>query len=414
VTITTDANDDGFVNSTELDGATTIAVKAAFDATNVAVGDTVRMSDGSTVKDVVLTQADIDNGFVSTTFTKPAEGETLTVTAMVIDVAGNPTPEGTDSAKMDTTAPSNVSVGLAVTISTDTNNDTFVNTAELGAQTAFTSRISVNSTAVVGDKVVITASNGSTALTAITRTLTALDISNGFDVTFAKPSEGEIQTVTANYVDAAGNAATDAQATDNAKLDTTAPSNIAVGLAVTISTDTNNDAFVNAAELNNGTTFTSRITVNSTAVVGDKVVITASNGSTALTAITRTLTASDISNGFDVTFARPNEGRVQTVTANYEDAAGNPATDTKPSDSATLDTIFPNNRGTAPTVNITTDANNDGFINTTELNGSSDLDVEVSFDETRVTVGDKVMVTDGVTVNTFVLTQSDIDNGYVF
>ena len=127
------------------------------------------------------------------------------------------------NANINPTPPSNKAVGLAIAISTDANNDAFVNIAELGSATNFTSHVSVNSTAVVGDKVVVNASNGSTVLSTITHTLTAGDIANGFDVTFTNPADGVIQTVTANYMDASGNAATDAAPTDSAQLDISAP-----------------------------------------------------------------------------------------------------------------------------------------------------------------------------------------------
>ena len=67
--------------------------------------------------------------------------------------------------------------------------------------------------------------------------LSANDISNGFDVTFACPAEGKLQTVTANYVDSAGNAATDSppQVKDTAKIDTVAMNFGSVTLESTLS-----------------------------------------------------------------------------------------------------------------------------------------------------------------------------------
>ncbi|OYU30130.1 MAG: hypothetical protein CFE39_15070, partial [Comamonadaceae bacterium PBBC2] len=317
------------------------------------------------------------------------------------------------NANINPTPPSNTTVGLAVSISTDANNDALVNIAELGASNNFTSHVTVNSKALVGDKVVITASNGSTALSSITHTLTANDIANGFDVTFAKPAEGVIQTVTANYMDASGNAATDAAPTDNAKLDTTAPKNADVSLALSITTDNSpNDGVVNSPELGSATSFTSRATFNAKAVAGDKIVFTATNGTTALSTQTLTLTAADITAGFkDVTFAKPAEGVIQTVTANYMDASGNAATDAAPTDNAKLDTTAPN-ANTAPTVVITTDTNNDGTVNFTELNGSATFEVKGSFDSTKVAVGDKLVFSNGSTSNTVVLTQAMVDAGF--
>jgi hypothetical protein len=114
----------------------------------------------------------------------------------------------------------------------------------------------------------------------------------------------------------------------------TSPTNAGVGLAVSISTDANNDGLVNSTELSTATNFTSHITVNNTAVVGDVVVVTATNGETALTPVSKTLTTTDINNGFDVTFAKPGAGVKQVVTANYVSATGGPAADAAPTDSA--------------------------------------------------------------------------------
>lgn len=245
---------------------------------------------------------------------------------------------------LDTAPPLNSSngVGLNITMATDADNNAWVSANELGTSTTLTSHVRVNSTAKAGDKVHITASNGSTALDAVTHILTVNDIQNGFNVTFAKPEEDQIQTVTATFIDAAGNAATDAAVSDAATLDTTAPQNSKVALGIAITSDTDNNGAIGPSELNrDATTFTSHISVNSTAVVGDKVVVSASNGNTNLSPITRILTADDISKGFDVTFAKPTDGQTQTVTANFVDAAGNPARDTAATDNAKLDFTAP-------------------------------------------------------------------------
>lgn len=121
---------------------------------------------------------------------------------------------------------------------------------------------------------------------------------------------------------------------------TTPPSNSDVGLVLSITTDLNNDGWVNTTELNGKATFTSRATFNSSAVANDKIVFTASNNGGGLDPITHTLTAQDITNGYvDITFAIPTTGALQKVTANYVSAAGNAAMTPMPSDSATLDTV---------------------------------------------------------------------------
>jgi hypothetical protein len=100
VVITTDANNDGSIDAGELNGATTISVKGSWSGT-AAVGDQMVFSNGSTQSTVVLNSADIANKFVTTTFAKPADGSTLTITGQLKDTAGNATATASDSAYVD-------------------------------------------------------------------------------------------------------------------------------------------------------------------------------------------------------------------------------------------------------------------------------------------------------------------------
>ena len=59
------------------------------------------------------------------------------------------------------------------------------------------------------------------------------------------------------------------------------------------------------------------------------------NGGVALASQTLTLTAANIAAGYvDISFTNPANGKIQAVSANYMDAAGNAASDTAPTDSA--------------------------------------------------------------------------------
>ncbi|MAD75666.1 MAG: hypothetical protein CML20_12915, partial [Rheinheimera sp.] len=100
VTITEDANNDGFISNSELDGAINVTISLA--DTGALAGDTLTVNGVA----IVLTQAQIDAGVVLTSVAAPAEGATLTVTASITDVAGNTGATGSDSAVLDTTAPS--------------------------------------------------------------------------------------------------------------------------------------------------------------------------------------------------------------------------------------------------------------------------------------------------------------------
>ncbi len=344
LTVDADTNGDGILNAAEMAAVrSTTSLTATFNPNTVAVGDTITFGDGTTTKVITLTAADIAAGKVTSAgWALPADGTTASLSASLKDAAGNTAPSTAKTIKTDATPPTNHDVALDLRITTDQNNDTWVNTSELNGMVTFTSRAIFNGNAAVGDKIVFTASNGGTALDSQTHTLVQQDITSGFvDVTFAAPNNGALQTVTANYMDAAGNWASDpSQApTDSATLDTTAPSNADVNLAVAIAT-AGDDAWVNASELNGSSSLLSHATFNSNAVAGDKIVFSATNGGVALPSLSHILTQQDIANHFvDVSFAKPAEGTTQVVTANYVDAAGNAAVTPLPSDNAKLDTV---------------------------------------------------------------------------
>ena len=135
---------------------------------------------------------------------------------------------------------------------------------------------------------------------------------------------------------------------------------------------------------------------DSAAMAGDTLTIT--DGVTPQTII---LTQTQIDAGEVLTaFAPPAQGGVITVTATVTDAAGN--TSAPSSDAATRDETETTGLG----VTITEDENNDGFISAGELAG--DVDVTVDLDPGML-VGDVLTVTDGITPQTIVLTQTQID-----
>ncbi|MFA1576654.1 hypothetical protein OA9_0023730, partial [Vibrio cyclitrophicus 1F97] len=98
VVITEDTNNDGTIDRTEIAGKVDVKVTVPAGA---EVGDTLKVSGQD---DVTLTQADLDNG-VTYEYDRPEDGQSLTVTATIVDQSGNESAEGTDSASMgDTTA----------------------------------------------------------------------------------------------------------------------------------------------------------------------------------------------------------------------------------------------------------------------------------------------------------------------
>ena len=100
VVIVEDADNDGFINSSELSGDVDVEVSLPADA---EVGDVLTISDGANTQNVTLTAGDIASGVVATTFPSPGDGNTINVSAFVTDVAGNVGASANDSAVIDTT-----------------------------------------------------------------------------------------------------------------------------------------------------------------------------------------------------------------------------------------------------------------------------------------------------------------------
>ena len=405
VVIATDGNNDGFINKAELGNATTVSVNTTLP-NGAAVGETITVTDGTTTKTHVLVQADLDKGFVTDSFTAPANGGTFNVTATLTNNANNTSAAGTDKAVLDTSSfvdPTDSSkTGLKVTLDTDGNNDGFINGAELTSQ--FKATITLPGQAAAGDTVTLNASGNNPR----TITLTAQHITDGKVIVsdLTPTGDGTTFKVSASISDKAGNTSPTPDATDSADIKSSAP-NGGVAPTVEITTDADNDGFVNATEIGSATTFTVKGSFDKTKVMaGDKLIFT--DGTTTQTV---TLSGADIGNGFaTTTFAKPAEGGTLSVTAKLQDSLGN-ATASSAADSAKLDTSAPNGEA-APTVEITTDSNNDGFVNPTELGNATTFTVKGSFDKTKVVAGDILVFTDGTLVKMVTLSAGDITNGF--
>ncbi|KLV00001.1 hypothetical protein ABT56_22745, partial [Photobacterium aquae] len=99
-------------------------------------------------------------------------GDKVEVTAQVIDKVGNPSPEASDSALVDTGAAPAPSVELLG----DSNNDGIYNSAELGADGTVTAKVTLASGTVEGDRIIITDTNGNVL---VDREVTTADLTNG-------------------------------------------------------------------------------------------------------------------------------------------------------------------------------------------------------------------------------------------
>ncbi|MFL7031418.1 VWA domain-containing protein [Vibrio cyclitrophicus] len=199
--ITEDTNNDGTIDRTEIAGKVDVKVTVPAGA---EVGDTLKVSSQD---DVTLTQADLDNG-VTYEYDRPADGQSLTVTATIVDQSGNESAEGTDSASMgDTTA----TAAPTVVITEDTNNDGTIDRTEIAGKVDV--KVTVPAGAEVGDMLKVSSQDDVT--------LTQADLDNGVTYEYDRPADGQSLTVTATIVDQSGNES--AEGTDSASMgDTTA------------------------------------------------------------------------------------------------------------------------------------------------------------------------------------------------
>ena len=332
VLIDEDVNNDGFINSSELSGSVDVTVVLPGEA---VAGDEVTITDGVTTQTVLLTALDISTGQITTSFTSPGEGSTITVTAFVTDTAGNVGASGNDSATVDT------QITGGVTLDANITADDIINAAEAGSTISITG--SVSGDIQDGDTVSLTI-NGTVYTGAVSGGSFSIDVA-GSDLVADSDTTIDASVTT---TDAAGNSTT-ATDTESYSVDTSAPS----APVVTLTEDANNDGFINSSELSGGVNV--EVSLPGDAVAGDTLVIT--DGVTPQTIV---LTSTDISNGVvSTTFASPGDGNTITVSATLTDVAGN--TSGSGSDSALVDV-------TPPAGSITLDSNitSDDIINAAE------------------------------------------------
>ncbi|WP_299799383.1 Ig-like domain-containing protein [uncultured Maribacter sp.] len=127
VIITEDLNNNGILTNSELEGDIEVQVTIPADA---VAGDIVIVIDenGNSVE-VILDATDITNGNINLEFVSPGDGETIIVTAAIIDIAGNRGPDSViDNATLQLTSPITDSDGDGlnddeeVLLNTDLNN----------------------------------------------------------------------------------------------------------------------------------------------------------------------------------------------------------------------------------------------------------------------------------------------------
>ncbi|MBW3803717.1 retention module-containing protein [Aeromonas hydrophila] len=313
VVITEDINNDGTIDRTEISGKVDVEVGLPSEA---KAGDTLKVSGQA---DRVLTDADISAGKVGYEFDRPADGDKLTVTATIVDAAGNVSLPGSDSATMgDTTATG----APTVVITEDINNDGTIDRTEINGKVNV--EVGLPSEAKAGDTLKVSGQAD--------RVLTDADISAGkVGYEFDRPADGDKLTVTATIVDAAGNVSL--PGSDSATMgDTTATG----APTVIIVDDTNNDQMLTKAEIGNDQIQMRAEVSNSDLVAGGKVTLTINNGGTESSVELKLvngvlmLASGQPASGFvynngtiSWTETTPANGKSLTVTATQTDKAGN-------------------------------------------------------------------------------------------
>ncbi|MCQ2033457.1 retention module-containing protein, partial [Stutzerimonas kunmingensis] len=105
VTISTDANNDGVLNNTELGNAATISITIGLPS-GAVVGDMLNVSlNGGAQTTIHLTDTQIAAGSVVLQTARAADGDTITASATLTDAARNTSGEGSDSAVIGNNAP---------------------------------------------------------------------------------------------------------------------------------------------------------------------------------------------------------------------------------------------------------------------------------------------------------------------
>ncbi len=368
-------DDVGSLQGTRATGSTTddnlpvITVTLPVAGSLAVAGDTVQILDGATV---VGSATYTSGATIAVAITSPLADGAHTLTARIVDVAGNNgTASGSFTVTVDTVNPTTVIT--AITTDSGTTGDHITSdtslaisgTGETGSVvTLFQDGVSVGTATVAGGTWSITDAN----------TL----------------SDGTTYNFTASAVDVAGNAGA-LSAAYSATIDTTAPT------APTITAVADNVGSITGNLTSGGrtddTTLSVTVSLSGTgAVAGDTVAVF--NGATNLGSVT--LSAGDITTGsVAITTSTLANGTTYTLVARVTDVAGN-AGASSASFSTTVDTAAP----TLPTITTVTD--NVGSITGALTSGGrtddNDLAVTVTVNTTGIVAGDTVQLLSGGTV----------------
>ncbi|AGI66802.1 metalloprotease domain-containing protein [Octadecabacter antarcticus 307] len=336
VSITEDTDNDGLISGAESSGQVDVTIELPAET---LAGDTLTITSSdptAPTQTVELTDDHITTGVVLVDYDAPAHDDTITVSAVITDAAGNTSAAGSDSATLD------LSAAASITLDTDITPDNIINAAEAGAIIAITGTTAGD--VAEADTVTLTVNN-----TLYTGPVAA-DGSFSINVAGSDLANDTAIDASVTTTDAAGNTAT---ATDAAAyfVNTAAPN----APTVSIAEDTDNDGLISGAESSGQVDVT--IELPAETLAGDTLTITSSDP----TAPTQTVELTDdhITTGVVlVDYDAPAHDDTITVSAVITDAAGN--TSAAGSDSATLDL------SAAASITLDTDITPDNIINAAE------------------------------------------------
>ena len=411
VTITSDTNHDSVLSGSEVNAEASAGVAVATVALNAASlaasgSATVTVNDNGTATTLTVASNgtvtgaangvtgtyNSTTGVVTVNFANPGDAKVATVTATQTDQYGNATNGNTATVTEHISAPA----APVVTITSDTNHDSVLNSGEVAAEATAgvavaTVALNAANLAASGSATVTVNDNGTATTLTVAANGTVTGAANGVTgtynsttgvvtVNFANPGDGKVATVTATQSDQYGNTANGNTATVTEHLAQAAP-------VVTITSDTNHDNVLNsgevAAEATAGVAVaTVALNATSLAASGNATVTVVDNGvSTTLTVAsngTITGAANGVSGTYNagtgtvtVNFANPGDAHTATVTATQSDQYGNTV-------SGNTATVTEHLAPAAPVVTITSDTNHDNVLSGGEVNAEATAGVAVA------------------------------------
>ncbi|MDD9174482.1 hypothetical protein PVK63_06305, partial [Aliivibrio sp. S2TY2] len=279
-----DSGEDDIINADEKDVGVTATITLP-EGTNIAEDSVVVTFSDGTTDTIKLSETTVTDGKFSVAIPAAAivDGQTTEVSAIIVDVAGNESATGSDTADVDLVAPGDGEgdngSDVAPTVLIDSGEDDIINADEKDAGVTATFTLP-EGTNIAEDSVVVTFSDG----TIDTIKLSEITVTDGkFSVAIPAAAivDGQTTEVSAIVVDGAGNKS--ATGSDTAGVDLVAPGDgegdNGGDVAPTVVIDSGGDDTINADEKDAGVTATITLP-EGTNIAEDSVVVTFSDGTT--------------------------------------------------------------------------------------------------------------------------------------